>query len=227
MLLVFGYEHSHSLFIHHKNNLMIRQLKNIDTAFKHVRLLTAVLIVASMLLIGYCFYFSLQKVAEAQEKIYVIADGKAIEATTSTRKENLPVEARDHIRMFHQYFFSFSPDEKAIESNIRKALYLADESAKQQYDAFKEKGFYSSLVSANVSQLVTCDSIFLDIAKKPFYFKYYGKQQVIRSSVIITRNMITEGYLREISDRTDNNPHALLIEKWLTLDNTVINTSKR
>lgn len=172
---------------------MIRQLKNIDTAFKHVRLFTAVLIVSCVVLTGYCFYFSLQKVAEAQGRIYVIADGKALEATTSSRKENLPVEARDHIRMFHQYFFSFSPDEKAIESNIRKALYLADESAKQQYDAFKEKGFYSSLVSGNVSQLVTCDSISLNTHTKPFYFKYYGKQQVIRSSVIITRNMLLKG----------------------------------
>lgn len=206
---------------------MIQQLKNIDTAFKHVRLFTAVLILASMMLCGFCMYYCMQRVSEAQQKIYVIANGKAILATSSSRKENLPVEARDHIRMFHEYFMSFSPDEKAIEDNIRRALYLADESAKQQYDALKEKGFYTSAVSGNVSQLINCDSIILNTSQYPYYFRYYGKQQVIRSSATITRNLITEGYLRELNERTDNNPHGFLIEKWVTIDNSILSTTKR
>lgn len=206
---------------------MIQQLRNIDTAFKHIRLFTAVLILASTMLCGFCVYYTIQKVTEAQQKIYVIADGKAILATASSRKENIPVEARDHVRMFHEYFLSFSPDEKAIEVNIRRSLYLADESAKQQYDALKEKGFYTNAVSGNISQLVNCDSIVLNTSQYPYYFRFYGKQQIIRSSAIITRNLITEGYLRELSQRTDNNPHAFLIEKWLTVDNSILSTSKR
>jgi len=206
---------------------MIQQLKNIDTAFKHVRLFTAVLILASMMLCGFCVYYCMQKVSEAQQKIYVIANGKALLATASNRKENLPVEARDHIRMFHEYFLSFSPDEKAIEANIRRALYLADESAKQQYDALKEKGFYTSAVSGNVSQLVTCDSIALNTTQYPYYFRYYGKQQIIRSSATIIRKLVTEGYLRELNERTDNNPHGFLIEKWFTIDNSILSTTKR
>lgn len=206
---------------------MIQQLKNIDTAFKHVRLFTAVLILASMMLCGFCVYYCMQKVSEAQQKIYVIANGKALFATASSKKENLPVEARDHIRMFHEYFLSFSPDEKAIEANIRRALYLADESAKQQYDALKEKGFYTSAVSGNVSQLVTCDSITLNTTQYPYYFRYYGKQQIIRSSATIIRKLVTEGYLRELNERTDNNPHGFLIEKWFTLDNSILSTTKR
>lgn len=206
---------------------MIQQLKNIDTAFKHVRLFTAVLILATVMLCGYCFYFSLQKVSEIQEKIYVISDGRAILATASTRKENIAVEARDHIRAFHDYFLAFSPDEKAIDENIRRALYLADESAKQQYDALKEKGYYTGAVSGNVSQLVNCDSISLNISQHPYFFRFYGKQKVIRSSGLITRNLITEGYVRELSERTDNNPHAFLIEKWFTVDNSILSTSKR
>lgn len=206
---------------------MIQQLKNIDTAFKHVRLFTAVLIVTTTMLCGLCIYYCIQKIGEAQQKIYVIANGKAIVANASSRAQNLPVEARDHIRTFHEYFFSFSPDEKAIEDNIRRALYLADESAKQQYYALKEKGFYTSAVSGNVSQLVICDSISLNTNQHPYYFRFFGKQQVIRSSATITRNLITEGYLRELNERTDNNPHAFLIEKWFTVDNSVLSTSKR
>ena len=206
---------------------MIQQLKNIDTAFKHVRLFTAVLIVASMTLCGFCLYYSMQKISEAQNRVYVIANGKAIQASASTRTDNLPVEARDHIRTFHEYFLSFSPDEKAIEANIRRALYLADESAKQQYDALKEKGFFTSAVSGNVSQLVHCDSISLNTSQYPYHFRFFGKQKVIRSSAIITRNLITEGFLRELNERTDNNPHGFLIEKWFTIDNNILSNTKR
>lgn len=206
---------------------MIKQLKNIDTAFKHIRLFTAVLIIASIMLVGFCFYYCIKKISEAQATVYVIANGKAIQAAASSRKDNLVVEARDHIRMFHECFFSFSPDEKAIEESIRRALYLADESAKQQYDALKEKGFYASLVSGNVSQLVIYDSITLNLDEYPYHFRFYGKQQVIRPSATITRNLITEGYLRELSERSDNNPHAFLIEKWFTINNNILSTTKR
>lgn len=206
---------------------MIQQLKNIDTAFKHIRLFTAVVVLASAMLCGYCFYYCIKKISEAQATVYVIANGKAIQATTSNRKDNLAVEARDHIRMFHESFFSFSPDEKAIEESIRRALYLCDESAKQQYDALKEKGFYANLVSGNISQLIIYDSIALNLDQYPYHFRFYGKQQVIRPSATITRNLITEGFLRELSERSDNNPHAFLIEKWFTIDNSILSTTKR
>lgn len=39
-------------------------------------------------------------------------------------QQNRPVEAREHIRRFHELFFSLSPDKSAIESNIQRALYL-------------------------------------------------------------------------------------------------------
>lgn len=207
---------------------MIQQLKNIDSAFKHVRLFTAVLTVSCTILCGYCIYYCFQKISDVSQKVYVITtEGKAIQAGLSTRKENIPVEAKDHILAFHQYFFSFSPDEKAIESNIRKALYLADESAKQQYDALKEKGYYNSIVSGNVSQSVTCDSISLNTNVHPYYFRFSGKQQIIRSTATITRNLITEGYLRELNERTESNPHGFLIEKWTTIDNTILSSTKR
>ncbi|SDC18197.1 hypothetical protein SAMN04487894_101539 [Niabella drilacis] len=77
---------------------MIRQLKNLDMTFKHVRLFTAVLIPACMMFAGFCIYYCLKKV-------YVLANGKAILATVSSHRENIPVEASDHIRAFHESFF--------------------------------------------------------------------------------------------------------------------------
>lgn len=172
-------------------------------------------------------WLCLTKITQAQERIYVITGDKVLQATATSRKDNIPVEIRDHIKVFHENFFTLSPDEKAIETSIKKSLYLADNSAKEQYDDLKEKGFYAGVISGNVSQQVTCDSIALLLNEHPYSFRYFGKQIITRSTAIITRNLVTEGKIRDLGERTDNNPHGFLIEKWQTLDNSTINTSKR
>ena len=205
---------------------MIEQLKNIETAFKHVRLFTAVVVLAAFGSQCYLFYYCLNRIDRERERLFVIVNGKAVEAFASTVKENVPVEARDHVQSFHNYFFNLSPDDKAIQQNIVKALYLADGSAKDQYDDLREKGYYSNVISANVSQEVACDSISLHTLDYPYYFKYYGKVKIIRTSAILTRSLITEGYLRRV-DRSDHNSHGFLIEKWNILENKDVSNEKR
>src|SRR5690606_15440163 len=117
---------------------MFQQLRNIDSAFKHIKLFSFVLLGTCGMICCYTVYKSLQMVTQTQEKIYILANGKALEAWSAERKDNIPVEARDHVRMFHYYFFTLDPDDKVIQRNITKALYLADESAKRQYDNLKE-----------------------------------------------------------------------------------------
>ncbi|MET6999426.1 conjugative transposon protein TraK [Chitinophaga defluvii] len=206
---------------------MMEQLKNIDTAFKHIRLFSAVVIVACCVTCIYSIYTCLEVVNKTQQKIYLITNGKAIEAFAANRKDNIQVEARDHVKVFHERFFTLSPDEKTIESNMLQALYLADASAKTQYNDLKEKGYYRSVISGNVSQQVHCDSIVLDVEKQPIYFRYYGKQQIIRPTAILVRNLVTEGFLRDLKERSDNNPHGFLIERWATLSNYDLETIKR
>ncbi|WP_029274619.1 conjugative transposon protein TraK [Pedobacter borealis] len=205
---------------------MFRQLQNIDSAFKHVRLFSFVLIAACMVICCYAIFESYRMVTTAQERIYLLANGKAIEALAADRKDNIPVEARDHIGMFHHYFFSLDPDDKVIEANIKKALYLADGSAKKQYDDLKEGGYYSGIISGNVSQEIVADSITLNMDAYPYYFKYYGVQKMIRPTAIVSRSLIADGYLRNVA-RSDNNSHGFLIERWRILDNKDLEVQKR
>jgi conjugative transposon TraK protein len=128
--------------------------------------------------------------------------------------------------MFHYYFFTLDPDDRVIEANINKALYLADASAKRQYDNLKESRYYSNIISGNISQEIVPDSIRIDISDYPFYFKCYSRQRLIRTTSIVIRSLITEGYLRNVS-RSDNNPHGFLIEKWNTIENKDIKTENR
>lgn len=205
---------------------MFQQLKNIDSAFKHIRLFSIVLIIACVALCCFTIYKSFVIVQETQARIYILANGKALEAFSSERKDNIPVEARDHVRMFHYYFFTLHPDDKVIQSNIRRALYLADRTAQTQYDNLKENSYYANIISGNVSQEIQIDSIKVDINQYPFYFRCMAKQKIIRATSIVTRSLVTEGFLRNVL-RSDNNPHGFLIERWTTLENKDIKSENR
>jgi len=205
---------------------MFQQLKNIDTAFKHLRAFCIILILACVLICAYTVFKSYQFVANSQQHIYILANGKALEAFSAERKDNIPVEARDHVRMFHDYFFNLDPDEKVITAHITKALYLADNSAEKMYNDLKERDYYGDLISGNISQQITIDSIRVDVNQYPYYFRCYAKEKMTRSTSIVTRSLVTEGYLRNVA-RSDNNPHGFLIEKWNTLENKDLKTENR
>lgn len=201
-------------------------MKNIDSAFKYVRGFTMIVIITSIALCVYALHRSFKLVSEIQAKIYILANGKALEAYASERKDNIPVEAKDHVKTFHNFFFTLDPDEKVIQANVTKALYLADASAKRQYDNLKESGYYTSLISGNISQSISVDSVSLDINQSPYYFRCFATQKIIRTTSIVTRSLVTEGGLRNVS-RSDNNPHGFLIERWETIKNKDLKTENR
>lgn len=197
---------------------MIQQLKNIDTAFRHTRLFSLLFLAGCILITGYALYLMQSATHRAQQHIYVLANGKVLEAYASERKENIPAEAKDHVRQFHQLLFQLSPDLPMIQRQVSRAMHLADRSAKLHYDNLKESGFYSNLISGNMSQELVTDSVQIFLDQAPYQFRYYATLQIVRPTTIVTRNLITTGQLRTIS-RTDNNPHGFLIERWTIIDN--------
>jgi conjugative transposon TraK protein len=198
---------------------MFNQFKNIDTAFRHIKTFSIFLILANVLTMCFCIYKSYDMVGKAQNRVHILYNGKVLEAIAADRKINLPVELRDHIKTFHEYFFSLSPDDKAIQTNVTKALYLADESAKKQYDNLRESGYYNNLISANISQQINVDSIKLDVNLYPYSFTCYATETLVRTSSTVTRKLVTQGQVRDIKIQTDNNPHGFLIQNWQILEN--------
>jgi conjugative transposon TraK protein len=204
---------------------MFQQLKNIDTAFKHIKLFSIVVIIVCLSISCFVLVKSFQVVQNAENRVYILANGKVLEAFSAGRKDNIRVEANDHVKTFHQYFFTLDPDEKVIQTNIGKALYLADGSAKAQYDNLRENGYYSNLISANISQEVNVDSVQLDLDQYPYFFKCFASQKLIRATSTTSRNLTTEGFIRNVS-RSDNNPHGFLIENWKTVNNRDTTTQR-
>ena len=205
---------------------MFKQTKNIDTAFRYIKTFTLLMVAGCFFLCGYVLYKSYELSARVQDKIYILSGDKAMEAYTAKRKDNIEVEARSHIAMFHVDFFTLDPDEKVIDANIKKALYLADGSAKRQYDNLKETSYYSNIISGNISQQISIDSIMVNMKTEPYIFRCFATIKIIRPNSIVTRNLITLGYLRNVS-RSDNNPHGFLIERWETIENKDIKIENR
>lgn len=193
-------------------------MKNIDTAFRQFRSFTLLVIAACVLICCFISYKSFKLVETMQGKVYILFDGKVLEAFTSDRGDNVAVEARDLIRTFHQLFFTLDPDDKVIQVNLTKALYLADESAKREYDDLTESGYYANIIAGNISQRIKIDTIQLDLNSSPYHFRCYATQSIIRTTSTVTRSLVTEGYLRKVS-QSDNNPQGFLIERWSTIEN--------
>ncbi len=205
---------------------MFKKTRNIETAFQRIRLFCIILVVGCLFTTTVISIKAIQSADQARRTIYILSAGKALEAFAGERKENLPVEAKDHIRTFHQLFFTLAPDEKAIQASISRALYLADASAKKLYDNLKESGYYAGIISGNISQTISIDSIMLDTRSYPFYFRCWATQQIVRPTSIATRSLLTEGWLRNTA-RSENDPHGFLIERWSTSENKDLKVENR
>ncbi|RAJ28092.1 conjugative transposon protein TraK [Pedobacter cryoconitis] len=198
---------------------MFTQFRNIDSAFKHIKTFSIFLIIAAVSIACFSIFYNVRVIEKASNRIYILYNGKVLEAVASDKKSNIPVELRDHIKTFHQLFFNLNPDDKAIRATVGRALYLSDESAKKQYDNLRESGYYNNLISANIAKEVQLDSIKLNIEQYPYQFTYYGTEKLVRSSSTVFRRLVTQGYVYDLKEQTDENPHGFIIRNWEILEN--------
>ena len=139
-----------------------KSLTNIESSFRRIRLMLAVFTGCCALVTGYALWSSYRFAERQREKIYVLDGGKSLMmALSQDLSQNRPAEAREHVRRFHELFFSLSPQKDAIGHNINRALQLADKSAYHYYVDFAEKGYYNRLISGNINQVVYVDSVFV------------------------------------------------------------------
>lgn len=204
-----------------------KSLKNIESSFKQIRLFTLVFTVLCFGVVGVVVFKSYQFAEDQRQKIYVLDNGKSLMVALSQDISiNRPVEAREHVRRFHELFFTVAPDKNAIESNVKRAFNLADQSAFNYYKDLQEKGYYNRIISGNIQQRVEVDSLAADFDSYPYTVKTYARQFIIRSSNLTIRSLITNCSLVN-SVRSDSNPQGFTIEKFNVLENKDIETVER
>ena len=191
-------------------------VKNIEAKIRLATWMVAgciIIVIAVTLIVSANAY---RQVQDARKSIYILNNNIPLEATQTDINLNRPAEYRADVDLFHSLFFSLTPDDKYIEYQMKKAMYLVDQSGVEEYNNLKENGFFNSILSSSSVLTLQTDSIALDMPKH--YFRYYGKLKIDRRSSTVLRSLITEGYLKDIP-RSDNNPHGVLITNWKTLEN--------
>lgn len=204
-----------------------KSLKNIETSFRQIRLFGIVFISLCAAVAVYSV-FSAYRFAERQrEKIYVLDGGKSLMlALSQDLSQNRPAEAREHVRRFHELFFSLSPEKSAIEHNVKRALLLADKSADNYYVDFAEKGYYNRVIAGNINQVLQVDSVVCNFDRYPYEVSTYARQMIIRESNVTERSLRTSCRLLNAS-RSDDNPNGFTIEGFTILENRDLQTLKR
>lgn len=204
-----------------------KSLKNIETSFRQIRLFGIVFLMVCAGIAGYSVWSSYSFAEAQREKIYVLDGGKSLMlALSQDLAQNRPVEAREHVKRFHELFFTLSPDKNAIESNVKRAFQLADKSAFYYYTDFAEKGYYNRIISGNVNQVLQVDSVICNFDKYPYKVATYARQMIIRESNVTERSLVTRCNLLN-SVRSDNNPHGFIIEAFEIVENKDIKVQKR
>lgn len=202
-------------------------LNNIETAFRQLRTYTFVFAgicaAVTVATVGLSYRF-----AERQrQKIYVLDNGRSLMvALSQDLAQNRPVEAREHVRRFHELFFTLSPDKSAIEGNIKRSLLLADKSAFNYYKDLSEKGYYNRIISGNINQMIEIDSLRCDFDKYPYSVRTFARQIILRESSVTERSLVTRCRLLD-AVRSDNNPQGFIIEGFEVTENKDLQTLKR
>ncbi|AQX51338.1 conjugative transposon protein TraK [Elizabethkingia anophelis] len=204
-----------------------KSLKNIETSFHQMRTLVFGFVILCAFVTGFALWKSYSFASKEREKIYVLDNGKSLMLALSQNVNiNRPVEAKEHVRRFHELFFTLAPDKEAIDSNLKRAFYLSDKSAFDYYKDLLEKGYYNRIISGNVQQRIEVDSIVCNFNDYPYQAITYARQIIIRSSNITTRSLITSCRLIN-SVRSDNNPQGFNMEKFSVTENKELEILKR
>lgn len=165
-------------------------------------------------------------VRQSRDTVYVVDKGSTIMASIADGKVQRDLEIEDHVRRFHELMFNLAPSTESQKRNLEQALHMADRSAYDWWRDQSEAGFYSRLVSANISQEIQIDSVQFSMQTYPYPARLFGKVYLTRESNITAYDFVSECRLSDVP-RSRSNPHGLMIEKFAIRRYESLGTRKR
>lgn len=191
-------------------------LKNYDKKIRLAVTICFLYLIACIIVSVGTVFLAKHMVNDVNKNVYLLDGTAPILVHGKVEDETLEVEAKSHVELFHDLFFTLAPDDKYIDYTIEKAMYLVDETGLAQYNALKDKGFYNNIMGTSSVFSIFCDSIKFD--KTTMEWTYYGRQRIERRTSILIRQLVTTGQLKRVP-RTENNSHGLMITNWRTVLN--------
>ena len=205
---------------------LTKYFNSIDTSFRKMKFVTVLALAAATIIAVGSTAVSGWFMEKANGTIYVVDKGSAVMASRSSEDSHRELEAMDHVSRFHELMFNLSPSAESIQRNLDRALVMSDKSAYEYWMDLSERGFYQRLVSANISQEFVADSIKVDMLSYPHKVTTYGKLYLLRESNITAYQFESSCRLVDV-ERSQNNPHGLMIERFSVTRNENIGTRKR
>ena len=208
-------------------NKILSITKDIEKSFRSQGRLALVAVAGALVVTLVVCVWALTFAERQRQKIYVLDEGKSLLLALQTDAIlSKDVEIRDHVTRFHELMFTLSPRKQTIQENLDRAFNLADRSAWEYSQDLAEKGYYSRLVSANISQQMIVDSVRFVGSGYPYQVRTYARQYVVRESTVSQYSFVSTCQLIN-AGRSDVNPHGLIIEKFKVVENNLVETRKR
>lgn len=205
---------------------LIKYFNNIETSFRKMKFVTVLSICAAALIAVGSVAAAGWYMEKSGQTIFVVDKGSAVMATRDSQDSYRELEAKDHVTRFHELMFNLSPSAESIQRNLDRALVMSDKSAYEYWMDLSERGFYQRLVSANISQEFVADSIKVDMLSYPHTVNTYGKLYMLRESNITAYQFESSCRLVDV-ERSQTNPHGLMIERFVVTRNDNLGTRKR
>ena len=205
---------------------LTKYFNSIDTSFRKMKFVTVLALAAATIIAVGSTAVSGWFMEKANGTIYVVDKGSAVMASRSNEDSHRELEAMDHVSRFHELMFNLSPSAESIQRNLDRALVMSDKSAYDYWMDLSERGFYQRIVSANISQEFVADSIKVDMLSYPHEVRAYGKLYLLRESNITAYQFESTCRLVDV-ERSQTNPHGLMIERFTVTRNDNIGTRKR
>lgn len=125
-------------------------IKTIEQKIKLALIVSLGSFVSAIVISGIAITMSYKKIGEERKKIYVLDHtGTPFSADQTDMQVNRPVEYAAHIELFHNTFFSLTPDNNFIDSQMKRAMNWIDETGMAQYNNLKEAGYFNSVLSSS------------------------------------------------------------------------------
>ena len=187
--------------------------KNIYDILKLNRFVTISVTVMAFLsatLSGMLIYSTYKKALNSA--FAVNTDGSVIPLKLVEQKENLEIEAKAHLALFHQNFYGLTPNN--FEHNLEKALWLGNTSVDEVYKQKKADGVYNRLLQYSLIQEVVSVESQLNLQNEPYGFRTVVQFEVNRGATVDSYELITTGNLLLVERDYPNNTHGLLISDY-------------
>ena len=206
--------------------MIFDELLNQKKVTESLKYITFVSILIALLGLIFMFVYSNMKIEEAQKRVWLVdrihGDVLYAQHENINEEEQKISEYKNHVNMFYQTMFTY--DQFSYEKNIDRASYLSGNCFKKIKAELDNQHIKNKIVETNMKIYADIDSCFIEKIPNSSNYKgiVFAKQVFENNSIRSLRNLHAKFLLIPQGQRTDKNPHAVIIEDFIEFDTKII-----